>query len=75
MFMSMGWDYVSELRPPTGLLFIPQVIYEHEEQLRNDNDMWKLLIRLPELSDKPTSKVTSSKAGGTGEGDDEFGLK
>jgi hypothetical protein len=22
----MGWDYVSELRPPTGLLFIPQVI-------------------------------------------------
>jgi hypothetical protein len=23
MFMSMVWDYVSELRPPTGLLFIP----------------------------------------------------
>jgi hypothetical protein len=23
MIMSMGWDYVSELRPPTGLLFIP----------------------------------------------------
>jgi hypothetical protein len=29
MIMSMGRDYVSELRPPTGLLFIPQVIYEH----------------------------------------------
>jgi hypothetical protein len=23
MVMSMGWDYVSELRPPTGLLFAP----------------------------------------------------
>jgi hypothetical protein len=23
----MGRDYVSELRPPTGLLFIPQMIY------------------------------------------------
>jgi hypothetical protein len=25
MFMSMGWDYVSELRPPTSLLFIPHL--------------------------------------------------
>jgi hypothetical protein len=25
--MSMGWNYVSELQPPTGLLFIPQLIY------------------------------------------------
>jgi hypothetical protein len=24
LFMSMGRDYVSELRPPNGLLFIPQ---------------------------------------------------
>jgi hypothetical protein len=24
LFMSMGWDYVSELRPPTGILFIPK---------------------------------------------------
>jgi hypothetical protein len=31
MIMSMGRDYVSELRPPTGLLFITQVICEHEE--------------------------------------------
>jgi hypothetical protein len=27
--MLMGLDYVSELQPPTGLLSIPQVIYEH----------------------------------------------
>jgi hypothetical protein len=26
LFMSMGWDYISELRPETGILFIPQVI-------------------------------------------------
>jgi hypothetical protein len=25
--MSAGWDYVSELRPLTGQLFIPQMIY------------------------------------------------
>jgi hypothetical protein len=29
LIMSLEWDYVSELRPPTGLLLIPQVIYEH----------------------------------------------
>jgi hypothetical protein len=27
----MGWDYVSELRPPAGLLFITRVICEHGE--------------------------------------------
>jgi hypothetical protein len=27
-FMSKGRDYVSELRPPTGLLFFPYMIYE-----------------------------------------------
>jgi hypothetical protein len=26
---SMGWDDVSELRPPTGILLILQVIYEY----------------------------------------------
>jgi hypothetical protein len=31
-----GWDYVSDLRPPTGLLFIPQVIFEQGEPWCND---------------------------------------
>jgi hypothetical protein len=31
----MGPDYVSELRPPTGLLFIPKMIYEYGEQQSN----------------------------------------
>jgi hypothetical protein len=39
--MSMGLEYVSELRLPTGLLFIPQVIYEHGESLWNDTDREK----------------------------------
>jgi hypothetical protein len=26
----MGWDYASQMRPPTCLLFIPRVIYEYE---------------------------------------------
>jgi hypothetical protein len=33
-----GWDYVSELRPSAGLLFIPQTIYEYGEQWWNDID-------------------------------------
>jgi hypothetical protein len=44
MIMSMGRDYISELRPPTGLLFIPQVIYEHGEPWWNDIDMEKLIF-------------------------------
>jgi hypothetical protein len=37
----LGWDYVSELRPPTGLLFIPQIIYEYGEPWWNDIDSEK----------------------------------
>jgi hypothetical protein len=43
--------------PPTGLFFIPRVIHEHKEPIWNGNDMVKLLIRQPELSDKPTSRA------------------
>jgi hypothetical protein len=31
MMMSMGCDYISDMQAPMGLLFIPQVIYEHGE--------------------------------------------
>jgi hypothetical protein len=41
LFMLMGWDNVSELQPPTGLLFFPQVMYEHGEPWWNDPDSWK----------------------------------
>jgi hypothetical protein len=30
LFTSMAQDYIYELQPPTGLLFIPQVIYQYE---------------------------------------------
>jgi hypothetical protein len=53
--MSMWWDYVSVLRPPTGLLFIPQIICEYGEPQWNDIDRGKLLIRQLELSGNPTS--------------------
>jgi hypothetical protein len=56
MFMSMGSDYVSELRPPTCLLFIPHVIYERGEPWRNDADRTKLVTRAPELSGNPTTR-------------------
>jgi hypothetical protein len=58
LIMSIGWDYVSELRPPKGLLFIPYVMYEHGEPRWNDMDREKLLIR--------PAKPYSSKSGGSG---------
>jgi hypothetical protein len=38
MFMLMGWDNVSELRPPMGLLLIPQVTCEYREPRWHDTD-------------------------------------
>jgi hypothetical protein len=38
LIMSTGRDYISELWLPTGLLFISQVIYEHEELWWNNID-------------------------------------
>jgi hypothetical protein len=38
MFMSMGGEDVSELRPPMGLLFIPRMIYEYGGRWWYDTD-------------------------------------
>jgi hypothetical protein len=38
LFMSMERDCVSELQPPTGLLFIPQMIYEYGVSRLSDID-------------------------------------
>jgi hypothetical protein len=46
----MGRDYVSELRPPTGLLFIPQVLYDYGEPWWNDIDRVKPKILEKNLS-------------------------
>jgi hypothetical protein len=54
--VSMGCDYISELQPPMGLLFIPQVIYEHGGPWWNDISRRKL-IRPPELYGNSTSSV------------------
>jgi hypothetical protein len=56
MNMSMRSDYVSELRPPTSLLFISHVIYEYREPWWNDID--RELLNLPsELSGKQSQLV------------------
>jgi hypothetical protein len=47
LFMSIGRDYVSELRPPTGQLFISQMIHEYVEPRWNDIDRGK-----PKTSEK-----------------------
>jgi hypothetical protein len=41
LFLSMEWDYVSELHPRTGLLFIPQMIHGYEEPWWNDTKRGK----------------------------------
>jgi hypothetical protein len=53
MIMMMGWDYFSEMRPPTDVLFIPHVIYEHLEPWIGMGGGKQ--IRSPELSENPTS--------------------
>jgi hypothetical protein len=53
----MEWNYVSELRPPTGLLFIPRWFMSMEEWYRQG----KLLIRPPELSGNSTSSHLVAK--------------
>jgi hypothetical protein len=52
LFISMGWGYVSELRPATGLFFIPRMIYgfeSHDEMIKTGEN-WKLgekLVSMP----------------------------
>jgi hypothetical protein len=53
---SMGRDYVSELWPPVGLLFIPQVVHEHGEpwwMLTGENPYPSTRV----LSGNPTSRA------------------
>jgi hypothetical protein len=66
MFMAKAWYYVSELRPPTGLLFIPRVIPEHWEPWWNDIDGRQLLIRPSERClAVPPAEPSSSISEGT----------
>jgi hypothetical protein len=53
--MLIGFDFVSELWPLMGLLFILLVIYEHGEPWWNVVDSGKLLIHPPELSGSSSS--------------------
>jgi hypothetical protein len=41
--MSMGCDHVFELGPPTGLLFVSQVMYDDEEP--SWKDMYRVKLK------------------------------
>jgi hypothetical protein len=60
--VSMGWDCVSELRPPTGLLFIPHVIWTWQ-QWRNDTDRGKSWFAHQSSVAVLPAELSSSKSG------------
>jgi hypothetical protein len=74
MMITMMMDYVSELRLPTKLLFVRQVIYEHGEPRWNNLDRGKLLILSTTALWQSYQQSNLVATGGTGEGNDEFGL-
>jgi hypothetical protein len=74
IIMSTGWDYVSELWPPTGLLSSPRwytSMENHGAMISKGENSWS------DHQNSPTilpAESTSSKAGGIGEGSNEFCL-
>jgi hypothetical protein len=70
-----GWDYVSELRPPTRLLSITQAIHEYGRQQRNDTDRGKLMILPPKVSSNSTSTHLVAMQEEHGEGNAKFYLR
>jgi hypothetical protein len=57
--MSMGWDYVSELRPPMDLLFISQVTCDYGKTQWNDNE------REPKKPEKNLTQLQCLATGGS----------
>jgi hypothetical protein len=53
--ITVGWDYVSELRPPTGPLFIPEWYVNLKSNGDDDAGWGKLLTPPLGLSGSPTS--------------------
>jgi hypothetical protein len=71
-----GQEYISELRPTMGILFIPRwYISMGEPRQNNDVGIGKLLTHPPELSGNPTSRVTWEQVGGMDKMSDNFTLK
>jgi hypothetical protein len=62
------------MRPPTGLLFVPQVIKQHGRPRWNDVGKGRFLIRPRELSGNSTNSHVVAKRKKLGKGYDEFGL-
>jgi hypothetical protein len=62
--MSMGQDYVPEMRP-TGPLLIPQEIHTHREPWWNDTDRGELIYPPQRPLAILPEGTSSSKPGGT----------
>jgi hypothetical protein len=75
LYLIDWWDCLSELRPPTSLLFIPNVIHEYWKPWWDaDAGRWKLLTRSPELSGNPTSRFIWKQVGRMDERNDNLAL-
>jgi hypothetical protein len=64
MIMSLWRHYVSELLPPTGLLFIPQLIYAHVEQWGEWSRQENLFVHRSSLAILPASHLVASRRNG-----------
>jgi hypothetical protein len=53
----MASDHVSELQPPTGILLMPQMIYEHGVSWWNYNDRGNRRTRRKIYPSTPLSKI------------------
>jgi hypothetical protein len=68
LFVSIGWD-VSELRPQTGILFIPEVtdirvlraMVEWYRQGKSDSSTWALLLFYQQSSSSEAAETWRSK--------------
>jgi hypothetical protein len=70
LVMWMGWDYVSELQPPTGLSFVFQVIHmsmeNHNGMISTGENFWlvyqsSLVILLAESSSRKSRETWGRK--------------
>jgi hypothetical protein len=70
LFMSMGWDYISELRPLTGLLFIPQMTKKTCRIMVEWYQQWKTSDSSTRAVWQSYKQSSSSKVGGTDGGNE-----
>jgi hypothetical protein len=68
-------DYVSELRPPTGLMFTSQVIYGRGKPWWDDDASWGKLLTCPPELWRSTSRVIWGQVEGMDDRRENFALQ